>query len=198
MKKSLLLIVILTGALVSYAQESREYQTIFDGKALNISGMGGPFMQFTSVAGEFAHMMGGGGAVLINGFFFGGYGLGLTNQIIDYKGGDLSRKLTLGHGGFWTGYVLGGNRAIHLTMSTLIGFGEFGLASLDSDLPIYPDRFFVLAPTAEVELNLARYFRIGAGASYNLYTGIGDSRHSYTNSDLSSPGGFLSFKFGWF
>jgi len=199
MKKVLLVFAVLYLALPSFAQGEKEYHTIFEGRQLYISGMGGPFMQFTSVAGEFGHMMGGGGAVMINGFFFGGYGLGLTNQIIDYKGGDLSKQLSLGHGGFWTGYVIGGDRAIHLTVSSLIGFGEFGLTDVNVFLPaLNPDRFFILSPTLEVEINMARYFRIGAGACYNLYTGIGDSRHSYTSSDLSSPGAFLSFKFGWF
>jgi hypothetical protein len=49
-----------------------------------------------------------------------------------------------------------------------------------------------------VELNLTRYFRIGAGATYNIYTLVDENQHGYTSSDLSSPGGFLSFKFGWF
>ena len=53
-----------------------------------------------------------------------------------------------------------------------------------------------LAPTVEVELNLTRYFRIGAGATYNLYTMV--DLQGYRSSDLSAPGGFLSFKFGWF
>ncbi|MFZ5939059.1 MAG: hypothetical protein ACOYXB_00670 [Bacteroidota bacterium] len=199
MKKLALFILAVLIPLALSAQDEREYHTVFEGKPLRITGMGGPFMQFTSVAGEFGHMMGGGGAVIVNDFFFGGYGLGLTNQIIDYAGGDLSKQLYLGHGGFWTGYIFRGDRAVHATVSTLIGFGEFGLTDVSVYLPVLnPDRFFILAPTVELEINLARYFRIGAGASYNLYSGIGDPRHSYNSSDLSSPAAFLSFKFGWF
>jgi len=199
MKNLVLFLSVIALALPLSAQQEREYHTVFEGRELRISGMGGPFMQFTTLAGEFGHMMGGGGAVLINDFFFGGYGLGLTNQIIDYKGGDLSRQLSVGHGGFWTGYVFRGDKALHFTFSTLIGFGEFGLTDINVYLPVLnPDRFFILAPSLELEINLARYFRVGAGACYNLYTGIGDTRHSYTSKDLSSPGGFLSFKFGWF
>lgn len=153
-------------------------------------------MQFTSVAGEFGHMMGGGGAVMLNDFFFGGYGLGLTNAIPDYVNGDTNNRLTLGHGGFWMGYSLFGDKPVHVSISSLIGWGEFGLMQYEGYYPFARDKIFVIAPTVEVELNLTRYLRIGAGATYNLYTMV--DLQGYGSSDLSSPGGFLSFKFGWF
>jgi hypothetical protein len=189
------LLVFMTCAIM--AQE-KEYRTIFDNQELRISGMGGPFMQFTSVAGEFGHMMGGGGAVLLNDFYFGGYGLGLTNAIPDYVNDNTNDRLTLGHGGFWIGYSLFGDKPIHLSISSLIGWGEFGIMQYDGYYPFIRDKIFVLSPTIEVELNLTRYFRIGAGATYNIYTLVDENQHGYTSSDLSSPGGFLSFKFGWF
>jgi hypothetical protein len=155
-------------------------------------------MQFTSVAGEFGHMMGGGGAVLLNDFYFGGYGLGLTNAIPDYVNDNANDRLTLGHGGFWIGYSLFGDKPIHLSISSLIGWGEFGIMQYDGYYPFVRDKIFVLSPTLEVELNLTRYFRIGAGATYNIYTLVDENLHGYKSNDLSSPGGFLSFKFGWF
>lgn len=197
MKKATLLGVILVISLNAFSQE-REYQTLFHNQELRISGMGGPFMQFTSVAGEFGHMMGGGGAVLLNDFFFGGYGLGLTNAIPDYVNLNPSDQLYLGHGGFWLGYILFGERPIHLSLSSLIGWGEFGITQSDGYYPFVRDNIFVLAPTIELELNITRYFRIGAGASYNLVAMVNEDLHSYRSGDLSAPGGFLSFKFGWF
>jgi hypothetical protein len=53
-----------------------------------------------------------------------------------------------------------------------------------------------MAPTLEVELNLTRYFRLGAGASFNIFTFV--DMDGYSASDFTAPGGFLSFKFGWF
>jgi len=196
--KNFLFALLLLGTAVTAFPQEREYQTIFDNQNLRISGMGGPFMQFTSVAGEFGHMMGGGGAVLLNNFFFGGYGLGLTNSIPDYVNDNTSDKLTLGHGGFWMGYALFAEKPIHVTFSSLIGWGEFGVMQYDAGYPFIRDKIFVLVPTVECELNLTRYFRIGVGASYNLYTMMDENLHGYKNSDLSAPGGFLSFKFGWF
>jgi hypothetical protein len=189
--------IFLTTVLTVFGQE-REYRTILDNQDLRISGMGGPFMQFTSVAGEFGHMMGGGGAVLLNDFFFGGYGLGLTNAIPDYVNDHANDRLTLGHGGFWLGYSLFGDRPVHLSISSLIGWGEFGIMQVDGYYPFIRDKIFVLAPMLEVELNLTRYLRIGVGATYNLYAMVDENMHNYTGGDLSSPGGFLSFKFGWF
>ena len=197
MKKIFLLTVFLIASVTAFSQE-KEYRTIFDNQDLRISGMGGPFMQFTTVAGEFGHMMGGGGAVLLNNFWFGGYGLGLTNAIPDHVNQNPTDRLTLGHGGFWLGYSLFGDRPLHFAFSTLIGWGEFGIMQNYGGYPFVRDQVFVLAPTAELELNLTRYFRIGAGVSYNLYTMVDQSIHGYTNGDLSSPGAFLSFKFGWF
>ena len=177
MKKATFLAIILAVSINVFSQD-REFQTVFDNQDLRISGLGGPFMQFTSVAGEFAFMMGGGGAVLLDDFFIGGYGLGLTNSIPDYVNQNSDDRLSLGHGGFWLGYALHGEKPFHY--------------------PYIRDKIFVLAPTIEAELNLTRYFRIGLGATYNLYTMVDENMHGYTGTDISSPGGFLSFKFGWF
>jgi hypothetical protein len=199
MKKATVFGFILVLAIAAYSQD-REYKTLVDFDNIRISGFGGPFMQFTAVDGEFAHMMGGGAAILVGDFFFGGYGLGLTNQIQadpmknpDFRVGDY---LSVGHGGFWLGYSLFGDRAIHVCISTLLGWGELGIKGEYYVDNVWPDNIFMIAPTLEVELNLTRYFRIGAGATYNLFTFV--DLQGYSASDFSSPGGFLSFKFGWF
>lgn len=199
MRKVTLAGLILLITMTSWSQE-REYKTIVDFNDVRISGMGGVFMQFTAADGEFAHMLGGGGAVMLGDFFFGFYGLGLTNQIpvdqlkfTDYQPGD---KLTISHGGFWLGYSLFGDRAIHMNFSSLVGWGTLGVRSDYYPENLWPDGIFVVSPTMEVELNLTKFFRLGVGASYNIYTFV--DLPGYTASDFSAPGGFLSFKFGWF
>jgi hypothetical protein len=199
MRKVTLAGLILLMAIASWSQE-REYKTIVDFNDVRISGMGGVIMQFTAADGEFAHMLGGGGAILLGDFFFGAYGLGLTNQIpvdqakfTDYQPGD---KLTISHGGFWLGYSLFGDRAIHMNFSSLLGWGNLGVRADYYPENLWPDGIFVLCPTMEVELNLTKFFRLGVGASYNIYTFV--DLPGYTASDFSAPGGFLSFKFGWF
>ena len=197
MRKSIIILFVLAFGTVAYSQE-REYRTILDNKDLRISGMGGPFMQFTTVAGEFGFMMGGGAAILLDDFFFGGYGLGLTNAIPDYVNDNPSDQLTLGHGGFWLGYSLYGNKSVHVAFSTMLGWGEFGISQGGDYEPYLRDNIFVVAPTVELEANLTRYLRVGAGLAYNVYTMVDGNMHGYSNGDLSSLAGFLSFKFGWF
>lgn len=199
MKKFTLAGLILLFAITSWSQD-KEYKTIVDFNDARISGMGGLMMQFTAVDGNFAHMLGGGGAVLIGDFFFGAYGLGLTNSIYvdrpgysEYQSGD---KLSLGHGGFWLGYSLFGEKAIHLTFSSLIGWGTLGIRSDYYPEPLYPDGVFVISPTIEAEINMTQFFRIGVGASYNIFSFV--DLPGYSSSDISAPGGFLAFKFGWF
>ncbi|MDX2432325.1 MAG: hypothetical protein QNK35_15415, partial [Bacteroides sp.] len=108
MRKATLTGLILLITITSWSQE-QEYKTIVDFNDARISGMGSLMMQFTAVDGDFAHMLGGGGAILLGDFFFGAYGLGLTNSIyVDrqegypdlYSSGD---RLSVGHGGFWLG-----------------------------------------------------------------------------------------------
>ena len=197
MKKALFIGILSLMVATLQAQDEREFRTILDGKSLHISGFGGPMMQFTTVAGEFGHMMGGGGGVLINDFFFGGYGLGLTNQIkADASPTDPDDNLQLGHGGFWMGYSLFGTAPIHLSISALAGFGELSFQIPDTYQTRLNDQIFVLTPIVEVEANITQYLRIGAGATYSLYTGV--QLPGYSASNFSTPGAFLSFKFGWF
>lgn len=198
MKKYAFMFIALLLVNPLFSQDNQpEYRTILDGKDLRISGMGGPFMQFTSVAGEFGHLMGGGGGILLNNFLFGGYGLGLTNNIpADANLVDDDDALSLGHGGFWIGYSLFGHLPVHLSVSSLIGFGELGLLPANSYTNSLSDQIFVLTPIIEIEANITQFLRIGAGATYTLMTGV--NIDGYSSRNFNAPGAFLSFKFGWF
>lgn len=180
--------------------QDREYKTLVDFEEARLSGMGGPFMQFTAMDGDFAHFLGGGGAILIGDFWFGGYGIGLTNTIyVDqtkYSEYTIDDRLNASHGGFWMGYSLFGTYPVHVAISSLVGWGQVSVER-DDYYDIYQDGVFVVCPTLEVEVNLTQFFRISAGASYNIYTFV-DNIPGYKASDFSAPGGFLSFKFGWF
>ena len=56
MRKYIFILLILAVGATVFSQE-REYRTLLDNTDLRISGMGGPFMQFTTVAGEFGFML---------------------------------------------------------------------------------------------------------------------------------------------
>lgn len=199
MKKLLLLIAIILMPFLVHAQEE-SFETIgsVHGR-VKVSGFGGPIMSFTTIDGQFAHMMGGGGAVIINNFFIGGYGMGKTTEL-QYKG-EPSNVMNFGHGGFWLGYTFKHNKAIHPVIHTQLGWGGISKYSKDFDYEMDPtniDQVFVICPTFELEMNFSRFFKLGAGVNYSFVYNTGQINSPYTFEDLSNPGVFVSLKFGWF
>ncbi len=196
--KKILVSALLLLALLGVRAQDNDYQnnglqTIFSGNT-RISGFGGPTMSFTTMKGQFAHMMGGGGGVLLGDFFFGGYGEGLTTSVPSGI-----YQLDFGHGGLWTGYSFMANKAFHPAISAQIGWGS--VSEQDYDFAnLSTDNIFVFNPALELEMNFARFFRLGVGVHYRIVTGVNSGMHSSNieNSDLSGPGAQLTFKFGWF
>ena len=81
MKKLLLLAIFSTISLFAFSQQ----ETIFN-SANNISGWGGPMLEISTINGETVVDVGGGGALIIDNFFFGGYGLGTDAPNIEIAG----------------------------------------------------------------------------------------------------------------
>lgn len=193
MKRLFLLFLGIYFVLGLKAQEETDIQTLFGDRQIRISGFGGPFMNFSLIDGKFAHLMGGGGGILINDFFFGGYGIGLTNSI-GY--GNSSDELGFGHGGFWLGYNFISKKLIHPSFHVQLGWGNI-TQRMPSGGPVSKgDNIFVIIPTLELEVNITKYFKISAGGNYRFIAFVDDE--NYTETDFISPGAFLGFKFGWF
>jgi hypothetical protein len=200
MKKPVFIVVAIMITVASYCQND-DFRTIFQGDEMKISGFGGPMMSFTSIDGEFVHMMGGGGAVLINNFFIGGYGMGKTNKIkSDKLTDDETVNIEFGHGGLWLGYIFMPKKAIHPTVHTQIGWGQISqqLEDLNFINEYESVNVFVLVPAVEMEMNMTRFFKIGMGANMRFVVVNNSAESSFDNKDLMCPGAFLSFKFGWF
>jgi hypothetical protein len=208
MKKLIIIVLCIIVGNILTAQDD-DFKTIFEknkGKPLKVSGFGGPMMTFSAIDNNFVHMMGGGGGIILNNFFFGGYGLGMTTPIT-YKGyentdpGVTGYNLHFGHGGFWTGYIIGSKKPIHLSVSSLIGWG--GISQVDKSSYYNPDDqsgeiVFVVTPIAELELNFSKFFKLGIGSSISFVMGPGIDNTPYNLSDFANPSVYLSFKFGWF
>jgi hypothetical protein len=201
MNKFLIITIFIAIPIISWAQDE-EFKTIFHnnhGGKLKISGFGAPVMNFTVIDNEFALMMGGGCGIIVGNAFFGGYGIGKTNEI-PYKN-DNDNNLGFGHGGFWFGYTFFPKRAIHLALSSQIGWGA---VSKKKKLPegnqenIVSYAITVITPIVEAEYNISRYFKIGTGVTWSYVSGKRISNTPYTSSDFSNPSLFLSFNFGWF
>jgi hypothetical protein len=189
MKKITLLVAVLMLSFSVFSQEKEEdqLQTIL-GDEISISGFGGPWMSFTSINGEYTHMMGGGGGVLLNqSLYLGGYGYGNTNPI-SYEPGELE----FGYGGLMAGYIHESRRAIHPNLGVMIGWGDIRLNETG-----LKDNIFVLQPMAEVETNITRFMKIGLGVGYRYVTGV-NALPGLNNKNFSGLNGRVSFYFGWF
>jgi hypothetical protein len=58
------------------------------------------------------------------------------------------------------------------------------------------DDVVVLEPAVQANLNITKFFRISAGASYRYVSGV--TSPATTNKKLSGPGAVLTLRFGKF
>ena len=136
MKSFFCFFLVISISLISFGQDEG-YQTIFKNSkdSTKVSGFGAVTMDFGSVNGDLALMMGGEGAVLINrSFYVGFYGRGLTTQpTYQYSKFDSrfgrnilkTQRAAFGHGGL----IIGGGYCAKKT-NTLWVFG----ANLEQEL----------------------------------------------------------------
>ncbi len=188
MKKSLLLALGLIAGLAVQAQQ----ETLFDD--LDVRGaFGGPIVEIGNIVGETTGMVGGGGALILNNMFIGGYGIGTKSP--DYVNDSKNYNVHFRHGGFWLGYTSKSYKAIHFYTSARIGWGKARLR--DNDETVYSDRIFALTPELGLELNLTSFFRLAITGGYRWINGI-NRIPGADNMDFSSPIGTLTFSFGGF
>jgi hypothetical protein len=193
MKKYLTITMALMLCLsLTSTQAQEEMQYLFGGKDkdVSISGFGAIFNEFSAVDNDFAFLMGGGAALLVDQrFFLGAYGMGLTTRHMnsywryDYNlekniySGDLYTRF--GHGGFWLGYIHNPKKAIHWGANLKLGWGSITLNELENPGSDYykwknydADNVFVVTPQFDMGLNLLKWMRVNVGVGYRLVTGV--------------------------
>ncbi len=182
----------LTGMLRAQTEE-----TIFTDAEV-VGGFGGPLITTGSGDGEYGVGFGGGGGVIVNQFFFGGFGLGESygRRKVD----NTNYTLALGYGGVWLGYVHNSHKLVHPYTSIKVGWGSVDLEDIDDDDDLYDsDGVFVVNPEIGVELNLLHWFRVAATGGYRFVTGVEDERlPGIGSNDFNSPTFALTFRFGAF
>jgi hypothetical protein len=171
-----------------------QHETIF-GSARVVGGFGGPIIEF-GLSNDIGNAIGGGGGIVINNFFFGGYGMGTVDfeALID----DELTEIGLGHGGFWLGSTYRPHKVLHLYGSARIGWGAIEIPVDQPDVRFEElDKVFVVTPELGVELNVTRWFRLGATVGYRILQGANEA-NGYTNNDFQGAVAGLTLRFGWF
>ncbi len=191
MKKYLTILL----ALVCW-QLSAQEETLF-GDVDILGAFGGPIVEISSINGEVGAMVGGGGALVMDNFFLGGYGIGTKypDYFIDEGPDAGSYNIRFKHGGLWFGYVQRQSKLLHFYSSFRLGWGKTQLRE-DKDTR-YSDRIFALVPELGFELNVSSFFKIGFTGGYRWVNGS-NRLPGLTDDDFSSPIGTITFRFGGF
>ncbi|MCB0651437.1 MAG: hypothetical protein KDC85_09205 [Saprospiraceae bacterium] len=189
MKKLLLVLVLNAVALWGFGQ----HETLFNHVKVR-GAFGGPIIE-SGFKNSLGNSVGGGGGLVFNNMFIGGYGMGSVDfeKLIN----DELEVLDIGHGGLWIGGSLPTYKMLHFYGSTRIGWGavnvQFDNVHHYNDL----DKIFVLTPEIGLEMNITHWFRIAASAGYRWVDGTNETL-GYNDDDFSGYIGALTFRFGWF
>lgn len=186
-----LLALLLTVSLV--AQE----ETLV-GEEIHSGGYGGPVWKLTSINGTTTSLTGGRGAWLINhAFGIGGGGYGTVSDVkAEFTLDDRPLYIELDYGGLELEYIHDSDKLLHWTLHTLLSTGTVKLRQHAPDREVQSDKIYLLEPSLNADLNIARWFRIGFGVSYRYVIDLDLSPLS--QSDLSSLSGLICLKFGSF
>ncbi len=176
----LFVLVVFAGSV--YADE----EILLAGVVQESGFYGGPVFRMGAVNQNLAAFVGyRGGWVINRTVSVGGGGYVLVSDV--YISGT---RLKMGYGGLELEYKLNPDDLFHFTLRSLIGFGGVELPGVGSE------SFFAFEPGAGVELNVAKFFKIGAGVSYRLAAGA-DRVPGVTNETLSGLNGEIALLFGF-
>jgi len=188
MKNFYLLFLMLVSSML-LAQEGK---TLL-GEVNIIGAFGGPIIEVGSINGEVGADVGGGGALMINNFFIGGYGLGTDYPEI--RIGEVDYNIRFKHGGLWLGYTTNPEKLVHFYSSLRMGSGKSQIRGDGPDSG--SDRVFVMTPELGFEVNLTSFMRIAITGGYRVVNGV-SKIPGLDNNDFSSPIGGITFRFGGF
>lgn len=197
MKNALIIIGILMYATSLFAQKD---ETLFDG--VNRTGAwGAPIFEILDPGSDIQTTNGGGGGLVLNDFFLGGYGMGTARASVTPRDEGLREQVNFKHGGFWLGYTPLQHKVIHPYASARVGWGKAKYSATDNTTSQLveegEDSIFAITPEAGVEVNIFSFFRVAATASYRHVNGFRGLSY-LQDEDLSGFGATLTLRIGGF
>ena len=188
--------------VITATTAAAQAQTLMRDGGSRIGGFGGPAFRVTQAAGETMILGGGGGAVLLNRrLAIGGAGFGGTSRV-DTRAivGTDRGEMDFGYGGLTVEYIVNPTRLVHPTVGILVGGGAVSVWPNDlrprSGRSEREETFGVVEPQLAMELNVAKWFRMGGAVSYRAVIGAEDVR--LRTDELSGASATMFFRFGAF
>ena len=187
-------VITLTLLLFSTAALVAQTQTLFN-KARVVGGFGAPITEI-GLDKDYNTSIGGGGGLIINSFFIGGYGMAsLDFDELLQEDGDVD-NIELAHGGLWLGFSVPSQKLLHVYGSARIGWGALDIAT-DNQQFNDLDQIFVFTPEAGIELNVTRWFRLAGTVGYRYLSGTNESA-DYSDDDFRGTFAGITMRFGGF
>ena len=193
MQTKLFLFALILSSSSLFAQQ--ETQTLFKNSKVS-GGFGGPIFSWSKTNNKTGFGAGGGGGVVLDRFFVGLFGMGETFDRLSIG----NEQLALGYGGLWMGYTVPSHKLLHLYTSVKIAGGGVTVTDFQDDWEFednFTDATLVVVPEAGLELNVARWFRLGGTVGYRFVDGF-EGWNNYKKNDLNAPVYALTLRFGWF
>ncbi|MDR1171288.1 MAG: hypothetical protein LBL24_02420 [Bacteroidales bacterium] len=178
-------------------QQSSEMKTLLSDDAV-ISAFGSINAGISPFNHTYASYIGGDGALVVNNFFFGGYGSRNIEFHPVYIEGDYytNKKMGFSQGGVITGISLRSKRLLQYTVSGQLGWGHLSLRDNVDKKILTRDRVNIFTPAFQVKLNLTSFVQLCAGVSYRFLIGV--DLPQLDNKDFQGICGSMSIRFGWF
>ncbi len=192
MKQYPLLFALLFGlSATGWAQT----QTLFDNTRV-VGGFGAPITEI-GINNSLNTSVGGGGAVIINSFWIGGYGMGSIDFEQLFEEDEID-NLEMGHGGIWLGFNIEPYKLIHLYASGRIGWGAVDIRFNDNGQSFEDvDQIFVMTPELGLEINVTNWFRLAGAAGYRFVNGLREGQ-AYEQDDFQGAIATITLRFGGF
>ncbi len=184
-------------------ENPEEIKALFS-KENEIKGFGGVDFNVTDLYKERSLLLGAyGGAIINRHVMFGlaGYGIATENQFQGASNAMLN--IEGGYGGLYLGGIIFPNEVVHLTIPVLFGAGTFHIVdkqyfpgAFDKEYVLESTAFFVVQPSAQLEVNITQFLRLGVGATYRLIRG--SDLRNISDDELTNWGGVCSIRLGRF
>jgi hypothetical protein len=200
------------GSLVGDRPEKEESSSGSEGeylfsKKVHFSGYGGFSTLYGTNGQDGQWLSGGRGGLIINDTFViggGGFGMNTPLSTDEYSSADFDSEYSYFNyslGGMLFEYYFFPKRLFTYSIGIIVGGGAVSFSDSssgfeDADYGSHTSAFFAMVPEFNAYVNVARFFRMGAGVYY-VYAG-GLNNDYIKSGDIRNFGFQVLFNFGWF